>query len=75
MSFFKQQMKQRRVFSTSITFALPLFWKASEIKTDKSSEFDYIHLKLGSFRQLMSSVGTGCKLMQDAELKEVWSTV
>ena len=40
MSFVKQQIKQKRNFCTSITSDLPLFWKASEIKADKSSEFD-----------------------------------
>ena len=56
-------------------FDLPLFWKALEIEADKYLEFECIHLKLGSFHQLMSFMGAGCKLMQDAGLKEVWSTV
>ena len=75
MSFVKQEIKQQRICCMSLTFDLPLFWKASEIKADKSPEFDCIHLKLGGFRQLMSFMGAGCKLMQDAGLKEVWSTV
>ena len=75
MSFVKQEIKQKRICCTSLTFDLPLFWKASEIKADKSPEFDCIHLKLGGFHQLMSFMGAGCKLMQDAGLKEVWSTV
>ena len=75
MSFVKQQIQQKRICCTSLTFDLPLFWKASEIKADKSPEFDHIHLKLGGFHQLMSFMGAGCKLMQDAGLKELWSTV
>ena len=75
MSFVKQEIKQKRICCTSLTFDLPLFWKASEIKADKSPKSDCIHLKLGGFHQLMSFMGAGCKLMQDAGLKEVSSTV
>ena len=59
----------------SLTFDLPLFWKASEIKGDKSPEFDCIHLKLGGFHQLIFFMDAGCQLMQYARLKEVWSIV
>ena len=69
MSFVKQEIKQKRIYCTSLTFDLPLFWKASEIKADKSPEFDCIHLKLGGFHQLMSFMGDGCKLMQDPGLR------
>ena len=69
--FVKQQIKQKRICCTSLTFNLLLFWKASEIKADKSAEFNCFHLKLGGFHQLMSLMGTKCKLMQDAELKGV----
>ena len=75
MSFLKHQAKQKRICSTSLTFDLPLFWRASEIKAEKSPEFDCNHLKLQGFHQLMSSMGAGCKFMQDAGLKEIWSTV
>ena len=74
MCFVKEQIKQKKISCTSLTFDYPLFWKASEIKEDKYPEFDCIHLKLGGFHQLMSFLGAGCKLMQDAGLK-VWSTV
>ena len=60
---------------TSLTFDQPLPWKAKEIKAGKSPEFDSIYLKLGDFHQLMSFLGGGCKLMKDAGLKELWSTV
>ena len=59
----------------NLTFDQPLHWKAKEIKADKSPEFDSIYLKLGGFYQLMSFLGAGCKLMVDASLKELWSTV
>ena len=71
MSFVKQQTKQKRICCTSLTFDLSLFWKGSVIKADKSSDLDCIHLKLGGFHQLMSFMGAGYKLMQDAGLKEV----
>ena len=75
MFFVKQQIKQKRVCCTSLTFDLPLFWKAPEIKADKSPKFDCIYLKLGGLRRLISFIGAGCKLMQDAGLKKTWSTV
>ena len=54
---------------TSLTLEQPLYWKAKEIKADKSPEFDSVYLKLGGFHQLMSFLGAGCKLMEDAGLK------
>ena len=75
MSFVKQQIKQNRICCTSLTFYLPLFWKAPEFKVDKSPEFDRIYLKLGGFQKLMSFMGAGSKLMQDAGLKEVCPTI
>ena len=75
MAFVKEQIKRKGICCTSLTFDLGIYWKASEIKEDVSPEFDCIHLKLGGFHQLMSFMGAGCKLMEDAGLKEVWSTV
>ena len=75
MSFVKQQIKQNRICCTSLTFYLPLFRKAPEVKVDKSPEFDRIYLKLGGFQKLISFMGAGSKLMQDAGLKEVWLTI
>ena len=74
MSFVKQQIKQNRICCTNLTFYLPLFWKAPEIKIDKSPECDCIYLKL-DFQKLMSLMGVGCKLMHNAGLKEAWPTV
>ena len=73
-TFVKQQIKHKRICCMSLTFDLPLFWKASEVKADKSPEFHCIHLKLG-FHHVISFMGTRCKLMQDAGLKELFSTV
>ena len=75
MAFVKEQIKRKGICCTSVTFDLGVYWKASEIKEDVSPEFDCIHLKLGGFHQLMSFMGAGCKLMEDAGLKEVWSTL
>ena len=75
MSFVKQQIKQKIICYTSLTFGLLLFWKASEIKADKSPEFDWIQFKLGASHQVLSFMGVRCKLMQDAGFKEVCSNV
>ena len=75
LSFVNNEIKKQRICCTSLTFDQPLYWKASEIKEDKSPEFDKIHLKLGGFHQLMSFMGAGCKLMEDAGLLQLWSTV
>ena len=69
------EIKKQRICCTGLTFDQPLYWKASEIEEDKSPEFDKIHLKLGGFHQLMSFMGAGCKLMEDAGLFQLWSTV
>ena len=60
---------------TSLTLEQPLYWKAKEIKAQKSPEFDSVYLKLVSFHQLMSFLGAGCKLMEDAGLKWLWFTI
>ena len=75
LSFVNEEIKKKSMCCTSLTFDQPLYWKAKAIKADKSPEFDSIYLKLGGFHQLMSFLGAGCKLMEDAELKELWSTV
>ena len=75
MHFIKEEIKKKSICCTSLTFHQPFYWKAKEIKADKSPEFDSIHLKLGGFHQLMSFLGAGCKLMEDGGLKELWSTV
>ena len=67
--------KHKRICCMSLTFDLPLLWKASEVKADKSPEFHCIHLKLEGFHQVISFMGTRCKLMQDARLKELLFTV
>ena len=63
----------KRICCTSLPFDLPLFWKGSVIKGDKSSELDYVYFKIGGFHHLMSFMGAAYKLMQDAGLKEIWS--
>ena len=75
LSFVNEEIKKKSMCCTSLTFDQPLYWKAKEIKVDKSPEFDSVYLKLGGFHQLMSFLGAGCKLMVDAGLKELWSTV
>ena len=75
LSFVNEEIKKKSMCCTSLTFDQPLYWKAKEIKVDKSPEFDSVYLKLGGFHQLMSFLGAGCKLMEDAGLKELWSTV
>ena len=68
LCFVKNQIKDRKICCTALTFDLPLHWSASEIIEDNAPEFDCIHLKLGGFHQLMSFLGAGCKLMEDAGL-------
>ena len=66
----REEIKKKSIRCTSLTFDQPLYWKAQEIKADKSPEFDSIHLKLGGFHQLMSFLGAGCKLMEDGGSEE-----
>ena len=73
--FVNEEIKKKSMCCTSLTFDQPLYWKAEEIKADKSPEFNSIYLKLGGFHQLMSFLRAGCKLMEDAGLKELWSTI
>ena len=73
--FVNDQIKKKKICCTSLTFDQPLYWKVSEIKEDKAPELDSMHLKLGGFHQLMSFLGAGCKLMQDAGLAELWTSV
>ena len=75
LDFIREEIKKTSICCTSLTFNQPLYWKAKEIKADKSPEFDSIHLKLGGFQQLMSFLGAGCKLIEDGGLRELWSTV
>ena len=66
LDFIREEIKKKSICCTSLTFDQPLYWKAKEIKADKSREFDSIHLKLGGFHQLTSFLGAGCKLMKMA---------
>ena len=65
LSFVNEEIKKKSICCTSLTFDQPLHWKAKEIKAEMSPEFDSIYLELGSFHQLMSFLGAGCKLMED----------
>ena len=75
MSFIKQELKQKTSCCTSLAFDLPLGWNASEVKADKSPQFDGIDLRLGCLQQLILFMDAECKSMEDTGLKELWSTV
>ena len=63
LSFVNEEIKKKSICCTSLTFDQPFHWKAKEIKAEMSPEFDSIYLELGSFHQLMSFLGAGCKLI------------
>ena len=65
LSFLNEEIKKKSMCCTSLTVDQPLYWKAKEIKTGKSLDFNSIYLKLGGFHQMMSFLGAGCKLMEN----------
>ena len=63
MLFAKEQARLAGM-CCALTFDQPLYLKANKIKYDSGNEFKSIYLRLGGFQQLMSFLGSGCKLFK-----------
>ena len=75
MCFVKDQAVKMGMCCAALTFDQPFYLKASKIKFDGGNEFNNIHIRLGGFHQLMSFLGSVCKLLTGAGIKELWGSV
>jgi hypothetical protein len=75
MTFVQDQALKLGMCCASLTFDQLLYLKNYNIKHDSLPQFEHISLRQGGFHQLMSFLGTGCKLMETSGLQDLWATV
>ncbi len=72
MSYVMKQASLAKMCCATLTFDQPLYLKALKIKEDSNPEFNHLFVRLGGFHQLMSFLGSGCKMMEASGLEDVW---
>ena len=75
MCFVLNEARKHGQCCAMLTFDQPLYIIAYRIKQDSGEEFHNIFLRLGGFYQLMSFLGSACKIMEESGIEDLWSNV